>query len=851
MAGSSNQLDASALREHLKHMEAAIDGISKEMAALRKDMKYMLASNVNVSSYVPVKLSGPGNYDIWKAQMLLLIDSQMLSVTIDEGSIGVDEYDKLVKGWIFGSLDEKLFKIYTSHQQHSSAKELWMELGRIFGPSASDKFRSFYQFAGKIGTLDASFFVSGVQCAGCDISNLEDGEAGFKFGNELFREAPETENTDDSLRRKRLYKASVEGCWWKAKSILKNAASKLEPITENGNTILHIAVEMGHNYFVEQLLEFLADGEDIILLEAINDKGHTALHIAAVAGNINAARLLIQKRNRLLGITDRTGATPWDISYDITKLDVYTFFLKSTLSSPQVEAGGNFGVALNAAILTKQYDLAQTLLKKNLIDNKDKTLDSMALATLSLTFPTSLGFMASFIYPSFNINGLMKTFTKGSLLFDDSFLDKCVDDIKRAEKICIKACCSWLGKFSMILLVPIATLYPIYQLICLLILVLHLTFSMLYFLLWKALAVTVPPIKNIEKKNREYKEACKLVSLIGDHMDSFESCYDDLDGPIILAACEGSYEIVDEILFRSPETIRCKNEEGHNVIQLAIINRSEKVYNLIRHIIKGIEDYRTLEDVSGNNLAHLAGRLAPPVALARTTGAALQLQRELIWHNEVKKLMSPIELVIKNHDMETPEMVFTREHKELLKEGENWMKTTAESCSITAALIVTVVFAAAITVPGGSQQDSGIPVLRNEFAFTVFAVSNAFSLFTAAAALLIFLSILTARFSENDFLVSLPRRLIFGLLALFLSTTTMIVAFGAILFLVFCDHRPWLLAPIFLFACLPISVIVTIKLPLLVDLIRSTYFPIFGNRTYLETCNIKRENTIFTKKWGI
>ncbi|KAJ0800094.1 putative PGG domain-containing protein [Helianthus annuus] len=191
-----------------------------------------------------------------------------------------------------------------------------------------------------------------------------------------------------------------------------------------------------------------------------------------------------------------------------------------------------------------------------------------------------------------------------------------------------------------------------------------------------------------------------------------------------------------------------------------------------------------------------------------------QLQQELLWREEVKKLYSDIELREVNRCNETPAMVFTNEHQDLMKQGEKWMKTTAESCSITTALIITIVFAAAITVPGGSNQESGIPVFKMEIAFTIFALFNALSLFTATTALLLFLSILTTRFSENDFLVSLPRRLIFVLFMLFLSTTDMIVAFCAILFLVFCDQRPWMLAPIAGFACLPISVIVAIKLPL-------------------------------------
>ncbi|MFS7940327.1 putative PGG domain-containing protein [Helianthus anomalus] len=367
---------------------------------------------------------------------------------------------------------------------------------------------------------------------------------------------------------------------------------------------------------------------------------------------------------------------------------------------------------------------------------------------------------------------------------------------------------------------------------------------MLYFLLWKVVAVIVPPIKNIEKKKKEYKEAKNILSLICNQMGSSNSFY---SYPLFEAVRQDTYEVVDEILFRSPSTFKYKDEEGHNIVQLAVINRSEKVYNLIRHIIEHTESYRTMTDSSENNLVHLAGRLAPANVLGRTTGAALQLQRELLWRAEIVKLMLPPELTKQNTLEETPATVFTREHHDLMKEGENWMKTTAESCSITAALIVTVVFAAAITVPGGSNQESGIPVFKKETAFTIFALSNAFSLFTAATSLLLFLSILTARFSERDFLVSLPTRLVFGLLTLFLSTTAMMIAFGAILFLVFCDQRPWMLAPICALACLPISVIVTVKFPLLVDLIQSTYFPVFGKQSYLDSCKVSRKNTIFTE----
>ncbi|KAJ0751637.1 putative PGG domain-containing protein [Helianthus annuus] len=176
-------------------------------------------------------------------------------------------------------------------------------------------------------------------------------------------------------------------------------------------------------------------------------------------------------------------------------------------------------------------------------------------------------------------------------------------------------------------------------------------------------------------------------------------------------------------------------------------------------------------------------------------------------------------------------MVFTREHKELVIEGERWMKATAESYTITAALITTIVFAAAITVPGGNKEDNGMPVFTNTTAFIVFAVSDAISLFTSVTSLLMFLSILTARFSEQDFLYKLPTKLIIGLTALFISTTAMLVAFGAALFLVFGQDNSWILASIVALTWLPVTSFATLQYPLIADLVSSTYGrSIFGKK---------------------
>ncbi|CAK9177684.1 unnamed protein product [Ilex paraguariensis] len=185
----------------------------------------------------------------------------------------------------------------------------------------------------------------------------------------------------------------------------------------------------------------------------------------------------------------------------------------------------------------------------------------------------------------------------------------------------------------------------------------------------------------------------------------------------------------------------------------------------------------------------------------------------------------------KNNEKKTPRMVFTETHQELVKEGEQWMKDTSNSCTIVAALIVTVVFAAAITVPGGNN-GAGLPIFSQEKTFTVFAISDALALFSSSSSVLMFLSILTSRYAEDDFLYALPKRLIIGLVTLFLAIIFMMVAFGATLYIVFGDKKAWVLHLVAVLASLPVLLFASLQFPLLVKMIKSTYCPgIFGKKS--------------------
>lgn len=176
-----------------------------------------------------------------------------------------------------------------------------------------------------------------------------------------------------------------------------------------------------------------------------------------------------------------------------------------------------------------------------------------------------------------------------------------------------------------------------------------------------------------------------------------------------------------------------------------------------------------------------------------------------------------------NNDHKTPTELFKDTHQELMQEGEQWMKGTSSSCTIVAALVVTIVFAAAITVPGGNKADTGLPFFYTMKAFIIFGISDALALFSSTSSLLLFLSIQSSHYGEQDFLSALPRRLICGFLTLFLSILFMMIAFAATLQIVFGDKTYWILLPVTGLACIPVTLFAVLQFPHLINMIKCTY----------------------------
>nr|XP_043633442.1 uncharacterized protein LOC122604632 [Erigeron canadensis] len=292
---------------------------------------------------------------------------------------------------------------------------------------------------------------------------------------------------------------------------------------------------------------------------------------------------------------------------------------------------------------------------------------------------------------------------------------------------------------------------------------------------------------------------------------------------VFIAAEMGNTGFLIELIHQYPDLIWKVNDNNQTIFHIAVKHRNAGIYNLL-HEIGAMKDMIVpLRDPKGNNILHLAGQRAKENRLKDVSGVALQMQRELLWFKEVRNMVPPLFRELRNKDGLTPHELFTNEHKDLVSKGEEWMKGTASQCMVVAALIATIVFAAAFTVPGGYNQDNGIPVFRSKATFIVFVVADAISLFSSCASIIIFLAILTSRYAERDFLESLPKKLMYGLLTLFLSITTMTVAFSVSFFVLYHKGLFWIPILIGVFAVLPVILYMLFQKSLFFDVFLSTF----------------------------
>ncbi|THG14095.1 hypothetical protein TEA_009353 [Camellia sinensis var. sinensis] len=314
------------------------------------------------------------------------------------------------------------------------------------------------------------------------------------------------------------------------------------------------------------------------------------------------------------------------------------------------------------------------------------------------------------------------------------------------------------------------------------------------------------------------------------HLDNLDITNIIEEAPKLLfaAAYSGNTEFLIRLLQSFPDLIWTSDQENQTIFHVAVRKRDEKIFKLLHEIGSAGKVIATKRDMDDNNMLHLAANFAPPCNIS---GAALQMQNEILWFKEVEKNVQPLYIEMKNSDGKTPQDLFTENHKELIKEAKQWMKDIANSSIIFATLIATVIFTAAFTVPSDTNNKSDVPISLKKRLFGVLSISEGVALSFSTISILMFLSILSSRYAESDFLRSLPLKLVLGMMTLFISMAAMMVAFCTTFFLYYQHGLIWINVVFTLIV--PVLVMyVLLKCPLLLDIIRSTH----RTRTLFRPC---------------
>ncbi|KAJ4811571.1 hypothetical protein LUZ62_024137 [Rhynchospora pubera] len=215
----------------------------------------------------------------------------------------------------------------------------------------------------------------------------------------------------------------------------------------------------------------------------------------------------------------------------------------------------------------------------------------------------------------------------------------------------------------------------------------------------------------------------------------------------------------------SPLTLAAKmaylDAEGMNVLQVAIKHGHEKIVDIIASMTSGNNPIlpswllSAIEKKTKNTILHFAAAKEVDADQA----FALQMQFELQWFERVKKLVPKDLEYSRNQNEKTAQELFTETHKEMVKSGKEQLTEVGKTCS---SLVAAVVFASSFSIPGDKDSQNN-PIFVHKIAFKVFSHAYVIGLSCASTALVLFLSLITSSYKEQDFRRALPTNSSFGI----------------------------------------------------------------------------------------
>ncbi|MCL7026685.1 hypothetical protein MKW94_017499, partial [Papaver nudicaule] len=595
------------------------------------------------------------NYEDWKVYMHNFLSDINLWDIVNGTESEPDAADKY-NTWVMKN-EIALNTIKTSctpemvpHLQGiTSAKEAWDQLASMQGASSS--------------------------------SAEENGVLMIQHGDDAVPEAQDSFSGEPNyIQYRPLYKALIKGDWETAKEIIEVDPESLSAkITQGGETALHVAVLSAKLSTVKELLNLLPAEA----LEVKSSPGNPAISFAASLGITEIAKLMVEKNNSVLQITNQHGRIPLVVSVLNGKEDMvrylYSVTPKEELDPDTSKNGATF---LTGAITAEMYDIALDALElyPELAISEDlfgKTAIA-ELARRSAAFPSGsrFGFWQKWIYSSCVTFDGRHGFTKSG------FSEELVTGVKSFPRVSSPRIRSPIGiseeiitdvESSPIILTPRIRSFKIRSPIDISEEIINDVKSspitprirssriwsrkhsreevrkIIYMSklrassgsqfeswpqqLYSSCLCVFPGVKDIQKRKRKHVQVLALLKVVC----SFISCMtvEELaDGKVYdaihLTATNGNIEVFKGLLDANPSLVFATGVSNRTLYHQAVMSRQVNIFNFLSSLSQ--RDYRaTARDEFHNNLLHFAGVLPSSSQLDKVSGAALQMQREIQW----------------------------------------------------------------------------------------------------------------------------------------------------------------------------------------------------------------------------
>lgn len=593
----------------------------------------------------------------------------------------------------------------------------------------------------------------------------------------------------------------------------------------SGRTLLHVAVVAGNVENVEMLVK---NGKDK-LVNMQDNHGDTALALVArCTGNIDMAKCMVERENgsheRLLEMHNSKNEIPILIAAANEHKELTTYLYSKTPTRLFDGSNSENRVLLFERCITAEiFDVALWLLRRYkdlFIEASFRDLEESNSVLVALAKTPS-------IFPSDSRFGLREQLIYDNLSVEKEFAENY--DIPYIVNIARRATGSGLHETSS------GKCWSVCRFCRLVLNILLLPLRLLgrliaYWLVQIFWYLDIFGTRRIYRIKYAHYEVLAILSYVCQSVGQFNdlqlrqvSAYE----AILYAAQNGIIEFINSMSDANRDLLLAVDTFNRGIFSYAIMYRKQNVFQLMLGLEGRKETFRRYGiDTFGNNILHLAAHLGPSSDRNGRYGAALQMQREIQWFKAVEKIVHPSLKENKNEDGKKPYDLFTENHEELLKAGEKLAKETATSYIGVAYIIITIMFAAVFTIPGGLNQDTGSPIFLHYNIFNIFLLADALSIIAAASSLLVIIGIHTSNYTAKDFLKVLPIKLMVGLMLLLFSICHMLIAFYAALNMILKGNHTssrWsILGPIVSLGSVPITILIVSRLRFIYKIFQST-----------------------------